>query len=156
MNIVGDPPQIDHTVAAPDAIVIGTAICIEPFIVGDLSSFGKSLSCSQNVSNAPELEPTALYFVNGQISFITNSSQDNLIGINSTVIVFLKDWNKQGPYEGTLTCVLSNRFGNDTETSLMLRGKLTCNVIIFYLFVIRPNSSFYWFCSRVYFKWSYK
>ena len=124
---VGDPPMIDRTVAAPGAVVIGTTICIDPYIAGEL--FELTITCSQNSTNIPEVEPKATFLINGE-STLHYSAVNHVVdlpGIYETLTFFMEIYileKSPGPYEGTITCFLNNIFGSDMETSLMLRSML--------------------------------
>ena len=122
-SIVGISPMIDRTVAVSGGIAIGTTICLDEI------SDEITITCSQNSTNQPELEPRATFLVDGQsqtdvyVVFDIDSVED-LPGINETVSFFLQSYIDDGnPEPHTITCFLNNTFGSDMETSLIIQSK---------------------------------
>ena len=143
--------MIDRTVAAPGGIVIGTTICLDGI------SDEITITCSQNSTNQPELEPRATFLIDGQQqpAVILENPVIELPGIGDTVLILLQTYIALGnPEPHTVTCFLNNTFGSDMETSLILRSKFIIfanNVLCLY------NRSYchiiYWFHSKFYIKW---
>ena len=119
-SIVGISPMIDRTVAAPGGIVIGTTICLDEI------SDEITITCSQNSTNQPELEPRATFLIDGQQQpdVTLENPVIELPGIGDTVLILLQTYIALGnPEPRTITCFLNNTFGSDMETSLILRSK---------------------------------
>ena len=119
-SIVGISPMIDRTVAAPGSIVIGKAICLDGVTTEDVL-----ITCSQNSTNQPELEPRATFLIDGQqqTNYIFENPIIDLPGEGDIVSFFLQAYILDGnPEPRTIKCFLNNTFGSDMETSLFLRS----------------------------------
>ena len=127
-SIVGISPMIDRTVAAPGGIVIGTTICL------DEDSDEVLITCSQNSTNQPELEPKATFLIDGQQQpdITIKNPVIELPRIGDTVLILLLALRNQEPH--TITCFLNNTFGSDMETSLILQSKF--NIFAKYIIML--------------------
>uniref|UniRef100_A0A1X7U7C0 Ig-like domain-containing protein n=1 Tax=Amphimedon queenslandica TaxID=400682 RepID=A0A1X7U7C0_AMPQE len=117
INIIGFSPVINRAGMLPsNSIRIGTNICIDPQSPVPVVR----VVCAQIGSINPE--PVSFYTFNNQpinhaYFFISQFSIET--GLNNIIHVFpglLLEYNMQG----SLNCVLQNRFGNDSETTKIL------------------------------------
>ena len=107
--ILGTPPRIDRNDSTtPGFTTIGRPVCLD---IGDPNR-AVSVNCAQIGTITPQ--PTTSFTFNG------NPIDTNFFILQGPLVIFSPSFL---PTQGELNCVLMNRFGNDTESTLLLYSK---------------------------------